>query len=73
MRSFFFRRLRPFGTTKRGIHEIFAYEVSSATHLNFPYVEQAFFPNTWVDIIDFLEIPSSEPWPATGGRQSLIT
>lgn len=47
---------RPLTLTGKGIKEIFAYEVASETHLNFPYVEQGFFPNTWVDISDFLEI-----------------
>ena len=46
---------RPLTPTGKGIKEIFAYEVASETHLNFPYVEQGFFPNTWVDISDFLE------------------
>jgi len=40
----------------RKIREIYSYEVASETHLNFPYVEQGFLPNVWVDITDFLEI-----------------
>ncbi len=47
---------RPFTRSGRNIREVYAYEVSSETHLNFPYVEQGFFPNTWVDISDYLEV-----------------
>jgi N-acetylglucosamine malate deacetylase 1 len=46
---------RPVTRTGKNIKEIYAYEVASETHLNFPYVEQGFFPNTWVDISDYLE------------------
>jgi N-acetylglucosamine malate deacetylase 1 len=47
---------RPFTRTGKGIKEVYAYEVSSETHLNFPYVEQGFLPNTWVDISDYLDV-----------------
>ena len=46
---------RPFTTTGNKIKEVFSYEVASETHLNFAYVEQGFFPNTWVDISDYLD------------------
>lgn len=45
---------RPHRDIGRYIREIYAYEVLSETHLNIPYVEQGFLPNTWVDISDTL-------------------
>lgn len=41
---------RPTSEIGRKIREVYTYEVLSETHLNFPYVEQAFSPNVWVDI-----------------------
>ena len=38
----------------RAIREIYCYEVLSETHLNIPYAESGFLPNTWVDIGPFL-------------------
>jgi N-acetylglucosamine malate deacetylase 1 len=40
----------------RNIKEVMAYEVQSETHLSFPYVEQGFLPNTWIDISEYLEL-----------------
>lgn len=41
---------RPFTETGRRLRQVFCYEVPSETHLNIPYVEQAFTPNVWTDI-----------------------
>jgi LmbE family N-acetylglucosaminyl deacetylase len=41
---------RPYLKLGQRIQEVYAYEVASETHLNIPYVEQGFLPNTWVDI-----------------------
>jgi len=46
---------RPHRDIGRSIRAVYAYEVLSETHLNIPYVEQGFMPNTWVDISDTLE------------------
>jgi LmbE family N-acetylglucosaminyl deacetylase len=46
---------RPYTALGKKIQEVYTYEVCSETHLNFPYVEQGFFPNTWVDISEHLE------------------
>jgi LmbE family N-acetylglucosaminyl deacetylase len=40
----------------RSIREIYCYEVLSETHLNIPYVEAGFLPNTWVDISETLNL-----------------
>ena len=47
---------RPYLGFAHGIKSVYAYETLSETHLNFPYVEQGFFPNVFVDISDYLEI-----------------
>jgi LmbE family N-acetylglucosaminyl deacetylase len=41
---------RPYLDTGKGIREVWTYETQSETHLNFPYVEQGFLPNRFVDI-----------------------
>jgi len=41
---------RPYLPLGRAIREVYCYEVPSETHLNIPYVEQAFVPNVWFDI-----------------------
>lgn len=46
---------RPTSEVGRNIREIYTYEVLSETHLNFPYVEQSFTPNSWVDISETLD------------------
>jgi LmbE family N-acetylglucosaminyl deacetylase len=46
---------RPHTLHGKKIKEVYTYEVCSETHLNFPYVEQGFLPNTWVDISDYLD------------------
>jgi N-acetylglucosamine malate deacetylase 1 len=45
---------RPHLDIGKKIKEVFAYETASETHLNFPYVEQGFIPNTWIDISDHI-------------------
>lgn len=45
---------RPHTAIGHNIKAVYAYETVSETHLNFPYVEQGFFPNVWEDITDFL-------------------
>ena len=47
---------RPYLPLGHGINEVYTYEVPSETHLNMPYVEQAFVPNRWVDITDFVDL-----------------
>jgi LmbE family N-acetylglucosaminyl deacetylase len=47
---------RPYTDSGKRIREVYAYEVPSETHLSFPYVEQGFLPNTWVDISAYLEV-----------------
>ncbi len=47
---------RPYTEIGQGIREVYAYETCSETHLNFPYVEQGFCPNTWVDISDYIAV-----------------
>lgn len=37
------------------IREVYTYETVSETHLNFPYVEGGFIPNTFVNISDYIE------------------
>ncbi len=46
---------RPYTPLGRKIRAVYAYEVVSETHLNFPYVEQGFSPNIWMDVSDYLE------------------
>jgi LmbE family N-acetylglucosaminyl deacetylase len=46
---------RPHLDLGRSIREVYCYEVPTETHLNFPYVEQGFIPNSWFDISDHLE------------------
>jgi N-acetylglucosamine malate deacetylase 1 len=46
---------RPYLPLGKRIREVYTYETLSETHLNFPYVEQGFSPNTWVDISAFVE------------------
>jgi LmbE family N-acetylglucosaminyl deacetylase len=41
---------RPYLERGRAIREVYCYEVPTETHLNMPYVEQAFVPNVWFDI-----------------------
>ena len=45
---------RPHLPLGKRIKEVYAYETLSETHLNFPYVEQGFSPNTWVEISAYL-------------------
>ena len=47
---------RPFLKRGRDIKKVYSYETMSETHLNFPYVEQGFYPNVYVDISDYLEL-----------------
>ena len=47
---------RPYTTIGHQIKEVYTYETPSETHLNFPYVEQGFFPNVWIDVSDFIDI-----------------
>jgi LmbE family N-acetylglucosaminyl deacetylase len=46
---------RPMSELGRRIREVYSYEVLSETHLSFPYVEQAFNPNLWIDVSSTLE------------------
>jgi len=46
---------RPYLERGRAIREVYCYEVPTETHLNIPYVEQAFVPNVWFDISDQIE------------------
>jgi len=46
---------RPSGEVGRRITEIYMYETVSETHWNFPYLEQGFTPNQWVDVGPYLE------------------
>ncbi len=46
---------RPYLPLGRQIREVYCYEVPSETHLNIPYVEQAFIPNTFYDISDHID------------------
>ena len=46
---------RPHLDLGRSIRDVYCYEVPTETHLNFPYVEQGFIPNSWFDIGDHLE------------------
>ena len=41
--------------TGRTVKAIYCYEVQSETHLNAPYLEAGFAPNSWVDISAFLD------------------
>lgn len=45
--------MRPIGDFK--VKEIYAYETLSETEWNIPSVENAFIPNVWVDITEFIE------------------
>ena len=47
---------RPYLPLGRDIKAVYAYEVSSETHLSIPYVEQGYLPSHWVDISDFLDL-----------------
>jgi LmbE family N-acetylglucosaminyl deacetylase len=47
---------RPYLPLGHAIREVYTYEVLSETHLNMPYVEQAFVPNRWVDISGFIDL-----------------
>lgn len=46
---------RPFTETGRRLRQVLCYEVPSETHLNIPYVEQAFTPNVWMNISSTLD------------------
>jgi LmbE family N-acetylglucosaminyl deacetylase len=46
---------RPYLERGRAIREVYCYEVPTETHLNMPYVEQAFVPNVWFDISEQIE------------------
>lgn len=46
---------RPHLDRGRSIREVYCYEVPTETHLNIPYVEQAFVPNMWFDVSDHVE------------------
>lgn len=46
---------RPYLDRGRSIREVYCYEVPTETHLNIPYVEQAFVPNVWIDISEHVE------------------
>lgn len=57
------------------IREVYTYEVPSETHLNFPYVEQGFIPNRYVDVSDFIDVKmkalacyASQTQPHPGAR-----
>lgn len=39
----------------RTVKAVYCYEVQSETHLNAPYLETGFIPNSWVDIGAFLD------------------
>ncbi len=41
--------MRPSSESGRQIREVLMYETVSETHWNFPYVEQGFLPNQWID------------------------
>jgi LmbE family N-acetylglucosaminyl deacetylase len=41
---------RPYLPLGRTIRDVYCYEVPSETHLNIPYVEQGFIPNTFFDV-----------------------
>lgn len=47
---------RPYLPLGHRIREVYTYEVPSETHLNFPYVEQGFLPNRWVDVSAFIDV-----------------
>jgi LmbE family N-acetylglucosaminyl deacetylase len=66
---------RPHLPLGRSVREVYAYETLTETHLNFPYAEQGFLPNTWVDISLFLETKlkamaafKTQVQPHPGGR-----
>ncbi len=46
---------RPYLTLGGKIREVYCYEVLSETHLNIPYVEQAFVPNVFYDVSNYIE------------------
>ncbi|KPJ93752.1 MAG: hypothetical protein AMJ53_06625 [Gammaproteobacteria bacterium SG8_11] len=46
---------RPCTEFGQRIREIYMYETQSETHWNIPYLEQGFFPNSMVDISDYLD------------------
>ena len=46
--------LRPFNNPQ--LREIYAYETLSETEWNIPTVDNAFIPNVWNDITEFIEI-----------------
>ena len=46
---------RPCNPVGQRIQEIYMYETLSETHWNIPYMEQGFFPDTMVNISDYLE------------------
>jgi N-acetylglucosamine malate deacetylase 1 len=46
---------RPYLTLGSKIREVYCYEVLSETHLNIPYVEQAFVPNIFYDVSDYID------------------
>lgn len=46
---------RPVSAAGKNIKEIYMYETISETHWNIQPQEAGFFPNTWVNIADFLE------------------
>jgi LmbE family N-acetylglucosaminyl deacetylase len=50
---------RPYLPSGHRIREVYCYEVPSETHLNIPYVEQAFVPNVYFDISEWLEVKLS--------------
>lgn len=46
--------MRPIG--EHIVKEIYAYETLSETEWNIPSVENAFIPNVWIDISDYIEV-----------------
>jgi N-acetylglucosamine malate deacetylase 1 len=47
---------RPYTSLGKKIKEVLCYEVPSETHLSFPFVEQGFLPNGWVDVSGYLDL-----------------